>query len=302
MSELRPVKQESRLRFGQWSVACQPADGGRVSHIAWDGHELLTPPPASFMPPKGDFGRYELRPVYGYDDCWPTVASCQFPQSALQVPDHGEICWLPWKMRIASDSLLVCVDSIAFPVRFEREMRFFFDRLVWRFMITNRSSIELPCQHVMHPLFPLSAIRTLELPEFEVAWDSHSGCFLPERTPAALAARLLGQSPGTATMTYLQKISAGRCAFVRQDDLRLEVRYPADLFSTLGIWWNNRGYPDEDGRQRDECAFEPVSGPTGLLTQAWEEGSCLRLGAGQTLSWECEWLVQRGPITGNDGH
>jgi hypothetical protein len=279
-------------RFGQWSVACEPSDGGRVSHLGWNGFELLTQPPVSFLPPRGNLGRYELRPVFAYDDCWPSVETCPFPQKDWQVPDHGELCWLPWEVTVAPDGLVARVESAALPVRFEREMHFSHDRLVWRFKISNLGDIELPCQHVMHPLLPLSAIRALELPEFEAAWDSRTGNIRPERTPDALAAFLLGQSPGTATMVFLQRVRTGRCALVRRDGLRLEVHYPADMFPSLGVWWNNRGYPDEDGCRRDECAFEPVPGPTSMLTQAWQEGTCLRLGAGQDLSWECKWYVQ----------
>src|SRR5690625_5632388 len=62
-----------------------------------------------------------------------------------------------------------------------------------------------------------------------------------------------------------------------ESGLAVTMRFPLNHFPTLGIWWNNLAYPDEDGCRRDECAFEPVPGTTSHLGNSWSDRSCLVL-------------------------
>ena len=285
------VAAEITHEFGPWKVACRADDGGRISRLAWRGTELLTAAPVRFTPPHADYGRYELRPVYAYDDCWPSVAACRYPGTSGSVPDHGELCWLPWQFTHTATTLVCRVDSAALPVSFARTLDFRADRVTWRFRIENHGDTPLPCLHVMHPLLPLTAMRALELPAFTSAVDATRACVRPETSEAAIAAFLLDRPRGTATMLFLQGVREGRCAFVRHDGLRLDMQFPADRFPTLGIWWNHLGYPDEDGCRRDECAFEPVSAQNSNLADATQSGAGIRLEPGERFEWECEWRV-----------
>ncbi|MDZ7718303.1 MAG: hypothetical protein U5K72_05725 [Balneolaceae bacterium] len=65
--------------------------------------------------------------------------------------------------------------------------------------------------------------------------------------------------------------------------------YPADMFSSIGIWWNYLGYPDEDGCRRDECAFEPISGTESNLNEANGEGRSQLVEPGKKKSWNIVW-------------
>lgn len=252
-------------RFGPWEVACDLADGARLGRLRCHGVDLLTTAPASFRPPAGDYGRYETRPVYGYDDCFPTVDACG------PWPDHGELCWLPW-----TGSVLDCTAaSTLAPLRFQRRLEFHADRLRWHFAVGNAGVMPLPVQHVMHPLLPLDAITTVELPPG------------PGYDAAAVAAELRAQTAGTARMLFLQNVSEGVVRLGFRGGLRLTMRFPLDLFPTLGIWWNHRGYPAEPGLPRSECAFEPIPGSDSTLTH----GTTMNVPAGGELSWRIDWEV-----------
>ncbi|NQT91889.1 MAG: hypothetical protein HQ559_03940, partial [Lentisphaerae bacterium] len=72
------VQRPATVR-GKWEVECVAGDGGRISRLSFAGRDLLTGPPADFRPPTLDYGTYEERPVYGYDDCLPTVVACEYP-------------------------------------------------------------------------------------------------------------------------------------------------------------------------------------------------------------------------------
>jgi len=86
---------KNSFRFKHWFVRYAPSDGGRIGILRYKGIDLLTTAPDCFKPPLEDFGAYELRPVYGYDDCFPSVSACRYPGLTWEVPDHGEVCWLP---------------------------------------------------------------------------------------------------------------------------------------------------------------------------------------------------------------
>ena len=245
--------------IGRWAVECEPADGARIGRLQCDGIDLLTAAPRPFRPPARDYGKYELRPVYGYDDCFPTVAPCS------GWPDHGELCWLAWEGSETECS----VRSARWPVTFSRRLEFGDRTLRWHFGVTNRGDRALPFQHVMHPLMPLDQVTSLELPA------------------AGVARRLLELPPGAVEMVHLEGGAAGRLAVGLRAGVTLRVTYPPDLFPTLSIWWNNRGYPDEAGLRRCECAFEPTPGRNPKLS----DGSTLTVEAGRTLSWQVLWEV-----------
>lgn len=259
-TELSPLQ-----RFGPWEVACDLPDGARLGPLRCHGVDLLTTAPARFQPPAGDYGRYETRPVFGYDDCFPTVDACG------PWPDHGELCWLPW-----SGSVVDCtVSSRLAPLRFRRRLEFHADQLRWHFTVFNAGQAPFPVQHVMHPLLPLDAIESIELPP----GSGYDAC--------AVAAELRNQPAGTARMLFLQDVAEGAVRLSFRGGVRLTTRFPLNLFPTLGIWWNHRGYPAEPGLQRSECAFEPIPGADSTLTR----GTTMTVPANDELSWHIDWEI-----------
>jgi len=255
------------LTRGPWTVAGEPADGARLTRLRYAGTELLTTEPCGFKPPRRDYGRYERRPVYGYDDCFPTV------DVGDGWPDHGELCWLPWQGTITD-----CVArSRRWPVTFRRRLQFEPATLLWCFAATNEGDDPLPAQHVMHPLFPRREIAALELPPCR----SHDA--------AAVTRELLGQPAGTSVMLHLNDVTEGRCVLRFRRGLRLTIRFDRALFPGLGIWWNHDGYPDEDGCRRNECSLQPTPGRTSALS----DGSTMVLPPHGRLDWQVRWEVAR---------
>ncbi|MBU0640137.1 MAG: hypothetical protein KKB50_14825 [Planctomycetes bacterium] len=115
-----------RGQTGRWEVECIPADGARLSLLRFGGRDLLTRAPERFKPPTRDFGAYETRPVYGYDACLPSVEPCSVPEAGWQhIPDHGEVCWLPWDVNWAESRLECSARSNGVPaLRFRRSLIF----------------------------------------------------------------------------------------------------------------------------------------------------------------------------------
>ena len=70
---------KQKAQFGPWLVEFTLKDGGRLDRLTYNNINLLTVEPDKFQPPQSDYGEYETRPVYGYDDCFPSVETCKFP-------------------------------------------------------------------------------------------------------------------------------------------------------------------------------------------------------------------------------
>lgn len=282
---------KKEFKHGPWSVIYSPDDGARLDCLRFNNYNLLTGEPKSFRPPAIDYGLYETRPVYGYDDCFPSCDVCKFPDSNWDIPDHGEICWLKWQVTEKENRLLCSVKSEALPVVFKREMIFNKNSVLWKFEVRNNGDVTLPFVHIIHPLMPLDEIIDIKLPEFEIAYDAIHDITLGLKDAESVQKFLYNQKKGTANMLFLQNVQSGKMSWVYKNNLRLEMSFPVELFPTIGIWWNNTGYPDEDGCRRNECAFEPVPGPVSELTEAFKCGTCLSVPSKSGFNWEIAWWI-----------
>lgn len=283
--------RRKKFRFQKWEVHYTPEDGGRLNRLSFDGVNLLTKEPLHFKPPKGDYGMYETRPVYGYDDCFPAVMPCTFINSSWEVPDHGELCWIAWAVDEDINQLLFSTHSQLLPVQIQRKLIFSKDCLSWQFEVYNDGMETVPFQYIMHGLMPLDDITDLILPSFSGIVDDFNRPIPNLNTAQDLRKYLLHLPKGNADMLYIQRLEEPKIVVEFKSQLQLEMTFPKDDFSTLGIWWNNNGYPQEQNMQRNECAFEPISGSTCSLEKAYEEGSCLFVTPGERMQWQIDWKV-----------
>jgi len=275
---------------GHWLVEYDLEDGARLGRLCYQGSDLLTTKPREFTPPSEDYGKYETRPVYGYDDCFPSVEVSNYPGLDWTVPDHGELCWLKWKADIESDKIIFSVESEVLPIHFQRTLHFLESQLTWSFNVQNKGEKLLPFQHVIHPLIKLTEIKTLQFPDF-ASLNNEAGEELDLTTSNELSVFLLSRKKGETYMLYLQSPEENSIQWTYKNGLRVQMKYPNNLFTSIGIWWNHLGYPDEDGCGRDECAFEPIPGSSSKLEEAVEEGRSQWVEPGDMKSWDIVWSL-----------
>ena len=276
---------------GPWRVEYRPDDGGRLSRIAYRGYDLLTTEPAHFSPPSTDYGPYERRPVFGYDDCFPSVGACYYPGTRLYIPDHGELCWLKWDVQPEPSSLTFSVHSDILPLQFRRRMDFTDSSITWGFEVLNEGKSPHPFQHSMHPLLNLEEIAWIGSPAFQSAYDWKRRQIMKEANPDKVCELLLGRPKGSTEMLFLRNVEVGEISWSYTNNIRVKMTFPVEYFPTIGIWWNNMGYPDEEGIRRSECAFEPTAGFTSILSQAHASGNCLTVEGGKRFAWQVRWEI-----------
>lgn len=285
-----------KANIENWHIQCLPEDGARISVLRFAGLDLLTAKPALFKSPERFYGEYETRPVYGYDDCFPTVDPCKYPADNFNCRDHGELCWQKWQV-ILDGNRLICSTVCNKPnISFKRILEFAGNSLTWRFEVVNLSGAIIPFLHVMHALMPLNEIQSMEFPEFEGIVDENKSVAPVLKSSVDLADHLLEIKPGVYEMLLLKNVTGNFIKLVFRNGIKMQIEYSPELFSTLGIWWNNVGYPDEEGLRRSECAFEPIPGSCSNLEDSFKEGIYFKADPGKTLNWEMNWKVERSGI------
>ncbi len=280
------------FQCGNWQLQCLPDDGARISKLRFSGLDLLADRPDNFRPPSVDYGKYEIRPVYGYDDCFPTVDACKSPIDDSDIADHGHLCWLPWQVEASGNSLHCEVVEETLNIQFSRTLVFDRNNLRWEFeVLNNNSDIEISFLHVMHGLMPLGQIDSIALPGFNELFDEINNKTSRGKDPAKVAEQLLKSLKGKSLMLLLRGVEDGSFELGFKSGFKLLIEYPAELFSTLGIWWNNEGYPDEDGCRRIECAFEPMSSHVSSLYESYKQGKTLVVMPEQKFNWQINWEI-----------
>jgi hypothetical protein len=284
---------KKQLTSGPWLIEFTPEDGARLDRLAFEKHDLLTPEPKTFRKPRADYGEYENRPVYGYDDCFPSVESCLFPGSRWEIPDHGEVCWLKWSVGETANGVSFSTRSEALPVQFKRTMTFTDTSVEWDFEVYNTGKTKLPFQHVMHPLMTLDEIASVHVPDSQSVISGADNQNTGLRTSDEVQTFLLNRPVGTTNMLFVRGIQEGEMGWTYRSGLRVSAEFPVDLFPSVGIWWNHDGYPNEPGIERNECAFEPIPGSSSALSEAYREGLCLEVLPQQRFRWQIVWKLSR---------
>ena len=280
-------------QYGSWEISFDASDGGRIESLSYEGVPLLTVRKEEIRLPLGDYGQYETRPAYGYDDCFPTVDPALYPQTTWEIPDHGELCWLPWEVEEMEKGLLFSVKSRFLPVRFNRILNFSSDRLTWRFEVLHFGDQPLPFQHVMHALLPLGQVKDIYLPSFTTAWDDIHQEKMPFSSPEEMKKFLLSSPEGTYYMIFLRDIEEGRVSWQYQEGLKVDMIFDKTRFPSVGIWWNRQGYPDEDHARRNECAFEPTPGYNSNLADPLNERVLLEARPEASVEWSIYWNIHK---------
>jgi hypothetical protein len=279
--------------FDNWHIEYTPDDGARITVLKYEGHDLLTSSPLVFRSPDRFYGEYETRPVYGYDDCFPTVDACTYPDEHFECRDHGELCWQGWKIKTKGNSLICSVDDFRTKVQFRRILYFEGNKLTWRFEVERFLVGKAVFLHVMHALLPLGQIRYLELPGCNTIFNEIKTSDTGMKNSEEVGEHLLALPRGSFSMLLLRNIIEGKVRLGFSHGLFMDIEFDHQLFPTLGIWWNNRGYPEEEGLRRTECAFEPIPGTFSDLSKSFGDGVYLSSEPGKPMVWEITWTVSR---------
>jgi galactose mutarotase-like enzyme len=307
------------LQGGTTRVRIIPALGGRIASLSALGREWLWANDA--LPPREpvDGASYsETGDSGGYDECFPTVAACNIPNTVarfggLALPDHGEL----WAQRAA-----VAVETHAEGHRAictweGRRLPYLFTRVVqvtsagavvMHYTVRNTGRDRLPFLWSAQPLFPLTAATRIDLPvgARTRVW-SHRGEALRGLVPefrwphARMDDRIADLSQPDlvgrqfACKLFLDVPPGTGLAAIEEGGVRLEVEFDERVVPNLGVWLNKGEWtPFKGGKPYLNVAIEPCIGPSDSLADAlgaW--GGAHWIEPEQSREWALTWRPVR---------
>ena len=271
------------LRSERVELRVVPELGARVASLRdlRTGREWMWHPPGELKLFRNAFGDPFINSTLaGLDECLPTLAACEW--KGRQIPDHGEVWALPWRVDEAAFEECKIAASVKTPVSpfaFERAISLSENMVTFSYHLTNTGRESEEFVWTVHPLLTLEEGDRMELPG-EVAGfrvDGGSGAPVldrgsvwkyPEPFENFHIDRLqLGDNRDACVKGFTHPLRAGRAAIVndRSGD-RLEFQWDTAENDTLGIWLTRGGL-----KGWHHVALEPTNGAPDSLALACRE-------------------------------
>ena len=212
-------------------------------------------------------------PLAGMDECLPTISPCSWQER--QLPDHGEVWSVPWKVDEAAWESGVLKTSVRLkisPLEFERtiEVRDREVRLSYR--LNNLGAKDEHYLWAMHPLLRLREGDQLTLPPSTRSqlngerWLDAVDSVVPE---------------GNSSKLFARPVQVGKAGIYNRDSgERIEFEWNPAENNTLGLWLTRGGW-----HGHHHFAVEPTNASCDALALAAETGSCGVVNVGESTTW-----------------
>lgn len=257
-----------------------------------DGTEwMLTPPDGRGIFRNEITDPFAESTLIGADECFPTDEPCQW--KGRQLPDHGELWAVPWKVLAHSaDSLDMEVRAPISPFRLRRRIHLAGREARFSYTVENTGDSAEEFLWAFHPLLNFGPGDYLEIPtktarigsQINTPFGSRSAVIaLPEPVPSVRLDRMDFGSFGPAAVKYFTDSLEEGCAALVRPGLRRRLVYEFDRtqLNTVGVLIKAGGW---GGYQH--VAIEPTNGAPDPHDVAAAWNRCQRLQPGATASWE----------------
>ncbi|MCC7354158.1 MAG: hypothetical protein IT330_10410 [Anaerolineae bacterium] len=277
-----------------------PAWGAKMTSLRLHtpAYEFFAPAARPLGPP--DATQYRDRDAYGFDEMFPTLEPCAYPESpwaGLPLGDHGDVWAIGWNWHKEVDALILECEDGRFPYRLRKRLRFVApNRLRTDYSVENLGESPLRGLWAAHVLVPMTDAVRLTLPAnvpYRRTYISGSDIFAPrlEQTDAAPYLTDMSAFPVHGVAKYLtaSPVKEGYCAWTDVvAKVRLELRWPATEVPYLDIWYNRGGWPGPGGLRH--IGLEPISAPGDRLSDYGPE-QVMVVPAHGTRRWWLEMAV-----------
>jgi hypothetical protein len=259
------------------AVAVAPELGARILSLKnlRTGREWLWHPGGSLKLFRNSVGDdFSRSPLAGIDECFPTIASCQW--RGRQLPDHGELWnadWLVDDVAWQNGVLTTRVHSHLSPFQFERTVQLDDNEVQLHYQITNLSDTEEKFIWALHPLLRLQPGDRLRLPESSrkqfngAAWIDGIGDNVSGKMCAKAFARSVREG-----WAAIHNSATGDA---------LEFSWNPEDNPVLGLWLTRGGW-----HGHHHFAIEPANGDHDSLATAAAQNRCGTIDARGIISWK----------------
>lgn len=245
-----------RLDNGCISVAVLPELGGKIVSLrSAEGREYLSRSDRPYRR-RVQACEYGATEFDGIDELFPSLAACALkdgPWQGRQVPDHGELVSLPWKV-VDGPGIALEVASPAFPYVFRRTATLEGDTLVLDYAVTNTSEHAFAFTYTLHPLFAGEVGCRFDIPDalpMTISWSRQSfpgkrgeakpWGEIPDGAGGRLRDAVFAPGSGRYYKLFSPRLADGRFRLVYADGSAVEMRWPAETLPHYAIWCSEGG-------------------------------------------------------------
>jgi galactose mutarotase-like enzyme len=244
----------------------------------------------------------------GWDECFPTVAACEYPlepHRGVPLPDHGDLWAQVWSSRLERRAELIEIvtscSAIAVPCELTRSvtLRAGAARLEMQYAVQNKGSDEIAFIWSAHPMLRIEQGMVLEFPasaRFNV-YSATARTNLAQRRglqwPMAVRRDghdiridpLPGPDAGVAFKIWSEPLAEGWARLIANDG-SLHMRFDVAEIPQVGLWLNAGGWTGIGGEPYYNIGLYPCIGAQDSLAEAvthYRQYAILR--PGETRRW-----------------
>jgi hypothetical protein len=304
------------LRNDAVRLVVLPGVGAKIVSCAdaRTSHEYVWRHPHRPIVPPAYAGAFEAYDISGWDECFPGIGQCVYPEGPWQgtvVPDHGELWTLPWHAEPLAEpqpgGLRLWTQGVRFPYTFEKRIAPTGDGFATSYRVHNPTPFPFKCFWSTHPLFAATPRTRVLFPDgvrvrLEVSFTGRLGPLLAEHPwPRTVDRRghevdlsLVGpEGQGEADKLYTTPVPAGWAALHDgASDQWLAFTFDPAEVPLVGFWANRGGWPP-DGPCYN-LALEPCSGCPDRVDIAIPRGEYRTVPAEGDLTWRLDVHLGRG--------
>jgi galactose mutarotase-like enzyme len=237
----------------------------------------------------------------GWDECFPTVGACQYPDAAyadVMVPDHGDLwCQAPEMQvdhREHDAEIITRWRGLQLPYTFVRTMHIQHDTVTVSYAVHNHGQAPLHWIWCAHPLIAIAPGMQLHLPPETTFWRmTEAG--LREEPATAIAVtptqrwdmrRMPEHDAGYSVKLYSAQLPAGHVRLQATDGALVWSWSTAEI-PQLAVFLNAGGWSNDDGPPHFNLGLEPAIGVYDALSDAYAHTqSYATLDPGQQRRWQ----------------
>ncbi len=302
------------LDNGRIRATVLPELGGKMSSLIRTdtGREFLRQPATRQLKPAVYGAAFENYDASGFDECFPTVAACQYPGGSFDgfaLPDHGELWSSRWQFEVHGEELWLATAGRRLPYIFRKRIRLENEAVILRYKLESVADAPFYCLWSAHPLLKVDPGCRIVLPK-EVTnvlvqssrnqrlGESGHSCRWPRTRFADGAETDLGvlgaRSRQTADKLFTPRLSNGACAlYYPESSESISFHFNSAIVPYVGIWICEGGWPNPEDSHYT-AALEPCTSPEDSLAEAIGRGECAQIQPGAWNGWELRVQLQTG--------
>lgn len=231
----------------------------------------------------------------GIDECFMTIAPCQYPdgeRKGQKVPDHGPLPYKKWEM-IEGQGVMLNVEMPEWSLRLQRQILLVNNAVIFKYDLQNVGAEDIHFIYAFHPLFAATTGTKIHWPDATPIMTSYStGNFLKKQgnvirwdsIKTADGTLFKDQQFTNNSKRYYKYFATDKelrqVTLSHPDQKSLTLRWDRRFTPYAAVWCSEGNV---DGLHH--IGIEPTTAPYDSLSKAYNDKRSTRILAGETLSW-----------------